>query len=107
MKCLYIILFIFSILMASFSQILLKKGSHSKNIYLNIKTLTGYGIMFLSTLLTLYAYKGITLGFGQILQSLSFIFVIILSKIFLKEQITKKKVYGIIIIIFGIIVFYV
>ena len=61
--------------------------------------------MVISTLFTLVGYKKVSLSLGQILQSLSFIFVIILSKLFLKEKISKKQVIGIIIIIIGIIVY--
>ena len=98
----YIGLFIMSILIASFSQIILKKGACQGNIYINKYTICGYTLMIISTF---FGYKGVTLSLGQILQSLSFIFVIILSKLFLKEKISKKQVIGIIIIIIGIIVY--
>ena len=101
----YIVLFIMSILIASFSQIILKKGACQGNIYINKYTICGYTLMIISTFFTLIGYKGVTLSLGQILQSLSFIFVIILSKLFLKEKISKKQVIGIIIIIIGIIVY--
>jgi len=61
--------------------------------------------MVISTLFTLVGYKKVSLSLGQILQSLSFIFVIILSYIFLKEKISKRQIVGIIIIIIGIIIY--
>ena len=104
-KYMYILLFILSILISSFSQILLKKGSSKKNIYLNKFTILGYIIMVFSTLLTLLAYRNIELSLGQVLQALSFVFVIILSKVLLKENINKRKILGIVTIIIGIIIF--
>lgn len=101
----YVILFILSILIASFSQIILKKGSMQKNIYVNKYTICGYSLMIISILFTLMGYEKVSLSLGQVLQSLSFIFVIILSSIFLKEKFNKKQIFGIIIIIFGIIIY--
>ncbi len=101
----YILLFILSILVSAFSQILLKKGSGKKNIYINKFTIAGYIIMILATFLTLIAYRNVNLSLGQVLQALSFVFVILLSKIFLKEKISKRKILGIFIIILGILIF--
>lgn len=102
---LYILLFVCSIMIAAYSQILLKKGAGKKNIYLNRYTIIGYAIMIISTLFTLIAYKKINLSLGQVLQSLSFIFVLLLSHFILKENINKKQIIGIAVIIVGIIVF--
>lgn len=104
-KYLYVIIFLISILISTFSQILLKKGSMQKNIYFNKYTIFGYGIMIFATLLTLLGYKKVNLSLGQILQSLSFVFVTILSNLFLKEKISKRKIVGIFIIILGILIF--
>lgn len=99
------ILFIFSVFIASCSQILLKKGSDKKNIYLNPYTLSGYGLMVVSTFLTVLAYKKVALSTGVLLESISYIFVPILSYFFLKEKISKNHFLGMIIIIIGILVF--
>lgn len=101
----YILLFIISIIIASFSQIILKKGSKEKNIFINKYTIVGYLLMLISTLFTLYGYKGVQLSLSQILQSLSFIFVAILSKVFLNEKISGKTIIGICLIIVGIIIY--
>ena len=101
----YILLFILSILIGSISQILLKKGANKKNIYINLYTVIGYSLMILSTLLTFFAYKFVNLSMGAVLQSLSFIFVALFSKVFLKENINKKKIIGMLFIIMGIIIF--
>lgn len=105
MNSLYIILFIISVLIASFSQIILKKGAMQKNIYINKYTIIGYLLMIISTLFTLIAYKGVNLSLSQMLQSLSFIFVTILSYLFLKEKIKKKTIIGLILVVIGILVY--
>ncbi len=101
----YIGMFVISILIASFSQILLKKGAELKNIYINKYTIIGYSLMALSMVFTLIGYKGVNLTMSGILQGLSFIFVPILSIYFLKEKINKLTILGIIFIIIGIVVY--
>jgi len=101
----YILMFVLSILIASFSQIILKKGAEQKNIFINKYTIIGYSLMALSMVFTLIGYKGVNLTMSGILQGLSFIFVPILSIYFLKEKINKTTIIGIIFIIIGIVIY--
>lgn len=103
----YIFVYLCSIMVASISQIILKKsaGKIYHNVlmeYLNPKVILAYGMFFISTLLTMYAYKEIPLSFGTLLEASGYIFVPILSYFFLKEKITKMKLIGAIFIIVGI-----
>lgn len=103
----YIMIYLGSVLVSSVSQVLLKKSAGNKhgNIikeYLNPKVIIAYGMFFLSTLLTMYAYKGVPLSFGTLLEAAGYIYVPVLSYFFLKEKITKMKVMGAIFIISGI-----
>lgn len=106
------VLLVSSVLIASISQIILKKASmeeYSSFIkeYLNLKVIVGYGLMVLSTILTIFAFKSLDYKNGPIIESIGYIMVMILSKIFLKEAITKKKVIGNSLIILGIVIFYI
>ena len=106
------IIVIVSICVASFSQILLKKGAEKKydsiiRQYLNPYVIIGYGMMFLSLLLTMLAYKGLEYKIVPLMESLGFIIVIILSRIFFSEKITVKKVLGTALILIGILVYYI
>lgn len=106
----YIIL-ITSITIASFSQILLKKAADKQyssplRQYLNFYVISGYCLTFISVFLTTMAYKGLEYKNGPLIESLGFILVIILSRIFFKEKITNRKLLGMTIIIIGIIIFY-
>lgn len=103
----YIIIFLFSVFISSVSQILLKKSAEKMcnsliSEYLNVRVLFSYGMFFVSTLLTMYAYKGVSLSFGALLEASGYIYVPILSYFFLRERITTLKVVGAVFIILGI-----
>ncbi len=103
----YIIIFLLSVFVSSVSQILLKKsaGRQYKSViaeYLNPRVITAYGMFFLSTLLTMYAYKGVPLSFGALLEAAGYIYIPVLSYFFLGEKITSLKITGAVLIILGI-----
>ena len=105
----YIILFLVSVLIASFSQVLLKKSANKKyertiDEYKNKTVLFAYVLFVLSTLLTMFAYRGVNLSLGPMLESVGFVYVAIMSNLMLKEKITKKQVMAICLIMLGIIV---
>lgn len=108
----YVFLLIASVLIASCSQIILKKSASKEyssiiREYLNVRVIVGYGMMVISTILTIFAFKGLDYKNGPIIESLGYIFIMFLSRIFLKEKITKKKVIGNTLILLGILVFYI
>lgn len=108
----YVMLLIASVFIAGCSQIILKISALKKHEsilkeYLNFRVIMGYGLMFVSTILTIVAFKGLDYKNGPIIESLGYIFVMILSRIFLKEKITKKKILGNLLILIGIFVFYI
>ena len=106
----YIGIFIVSVMISSFSQVLLKMSANieRKNKifeYLNKYVIIAYAILMLSLFLTMIAYRKVNLSLGAILEALGYVVVAIMSKIFLKENINKKKMLGMCIIITGIIIF--
>lgn len=106
----YVILFLFSVLVSSVSQILLKKSTKKEYDsflaqYLNFPTMFAYFLFFLSSLMTVFAYKGVPLSLGPVLEATGYIYVSVLGYIFLKEKISKKKALGLGLIIAGIVVF--
>ena len=107
----YWLLLFSSVIIASFSQILLKKSAQKKHDsflkeYLNINVIVGYGMMVVTTLLTIMAYRGLDYKNGPVIESLGYILVMLLSLFFFGEEITKKKLIGNILILIGIFVFY-
>lgn len=105
-------IYLFSaVIVASFSQVLLKKSALKKHDsvvkeYLNWQVIVGYMMMVVSTILVIMAYKGIAYKNGPIIESLGYILIMFLSYMFFKEKITKRKVLGNALILIGICVFY-
>ena len=109
-KLIFSLIFIFGTFISSVSQIILKKSAgkeYSSKIreYLNIRVISAYGIFFAATFCTIIAYSKIPLSFGPILEATGYIFIAVLSFIFLKEKINLKKKIGLALIIVGIVVF--
>ena len=108
----WILLIALSATVASFAQVLLKKSANEehKNVieeYLNWKVICGYGLMFVGMFLTIIAYsKGVQYKNGPIMASIGNIWVVILSFLFFREPITRNKVLGNILILLGIVIFY-
>lgn len=107
----YLLILILSVLIASFSQILLKKSAEKTYAsvireYLNLYVICGYGMMFLSMLLTIIAYSGMEFTNVQIVEATGYIMVLILSCLFFREKITREKVLGMLFIFAGIAVYY-
>lgn len=101
-----------SVVVASFSQILLKVSAKKQydsviKEYLNPWVIIGYGMMVLSTILTVLAFRGIEYKNGPIIESLGYILVLILCFLFFQEKITWKKILGNALILVGVIVFYI
>jgi drug/metabolite transporter (DMT)-like permease len=100
-----------SVVIASFSQILLKTSAARKHEsfikeYLNVRVIAGYGMLVVSTLLTILAFRGMEYKNGPVIESAGFILVMLLSRWILKEKITLRKVLGNALIVIGIVVFY-
>ena len=109
-EILYILVFITSVFISSLSQVLLKRSAdktHKSLIfeYMNPQVIFAYSLFFISTLVTVYAFRYVPLSFGPVLESFAYIFVGILSVFVLKEKITKKGLIGMAFIIAGVIVF--
>ena len=109
-KILFSLIYIAGVFISAVAQILLKKSAgktYANRIreYLNPYVIISYAIFFGATFCTIYAYKEVPLSFGPILAASEYVFVAVLSRIFLKERINLKKFIGLSIIIAGIIVY--
>lgn len=107
----YYALGILSVVIASFSQILLKKGAMKRydsfiREYLNVYVLSGYFFMFGSVLLTMIVYRGMDFMNVPVLEAIGYVLVPVLSYLFFKESLTKKKIMGIACILAGIFIYY-
>lgn len=109
-KILFALIFVAGVFISSISQIILKKSADIEypnkiREYLNVRVIFSYIIFFGATLCSILAYTKIPLSLGPILESSGYIFVAVMSRLFLKERITKQKMLGLSIIIIGIIIY--
>ena len=109
-KILFALIFVAGVFISSVSQIILKKSADIEypnkiREYLNVRVIFSYIIFFGATLCSILAYTKIPLSLGPILESSGYIFVAVMSRLFLKEKITKQKMLGLSIIIIGIIIY--
>lgn len=108
---LYFGTYLLSVTVASFSQLLLKKSALKKHEslfreYVNPYVICGYGLLFFSMFLTILAFRGLDYKNGPVIESLGYVIVLFLSRIFFDEKITAKKILGTLCILSGILVFY-
>ena len=106
----YIFVFLTGTFIASCSQIILKRASGVDytsfwSQYFNKRVLGAYILIGISSVFPIFAYKGIPLSWGPILDMSGFLFVSLLSLFVLKEHISKKTFLGLVIIVVGIIVY--
>ena len=104
---------ILSVFVASLAQMFLKIGasmSHKSFIaeYLNPWVIGGYALLALSLVVNVFAMsKGVRVKEVSIIESLSYLFVPVLSLLFFKERISLRNLLSIVIILAGIAVFFI
>ena len=109
MSPLHVFIYVFSVFISSVSQIILKSSADMKydnklKEYLNPRVIIAYGIFFFATLVTIYAYKGIPLSVGPILETTGYLWISLLGYFILKEKISRRKLIGLVIVVTGIII---
>lgn len=106
------LLVILGVLACSVSQLLLKTSAnkeHRLRIFeiINPLVLFSYVVFFMALLINIWAMrKGVQLKEIAMLESLGYIFVPLLSFLFLGEHASKRMVLAICMVILGILVFY-
>lgn len=105
-----LLLAFFSVFVASISQILLKQSAQTehKNIFLkflNWRVILGYMLMFGTTIINVFAYRGVELRITPMIESTGIIWVTILAACFLGERPSKKALLSIAVTVIGIIIF--
>lgn len=105
----YLLAFL-SVFIASVSQILLKQSAQAehKNFifkFLNWRVILSYALLFGTTIVNVFAYRGIELKVTPMIEATGIIWVTVLAVCFLKERPSKRAVLSIVITIIGIIVF--
>ena len=102
-------MYVLSVFVCSCTQIFLKKSAAEErcgiSIYLNKTVITSNIIFVGATFVTIMLYRHIQLSTASLFDSLNYVFVPVLSFIFIKEKVSKRKIGGTILIIMGIAVY--
>ncbi len=107
---LYGMILMFGVLIGAISQVMLKISalktypSRLKE-YLNPLVISAYVLFVGTTLLSVFAYKGIPLSMGPILEATSYLYVTFFGVKIFKEKWNGKKVVALSLIISGIVVY--
>lgn len=107
---LYAGLLLLGVFLSAISQVMLKKAAlrqYSSKLreYLNPLVILAYTIFVGTTFLSIYAYKGIPLSMGPVLEATSYIYVTVFGATIFKEKLNKRKLVGLALIIAGIIIY--
>lgn len=92
------------------SQILLKQSANQEHEsalkeYLNWRVVTAYMIFGSVLLVNTYAYTQVDMKYGPVLDTFTYVFVLILSWLVLKEKITRGKLIGNLLIVAGVLIY--
>ena len=98
------------VFISSLSQVLLKKAAQQRydswiREYLNVRVVVAYILFFGTTLLSVYAYKGIPLSWGPILEATGYLYVTFFGVTVFKEKMNRKKVISLFMILVGIAIY--
>ena len=107
----FLLLALLSVVIASFSQVMLKLGAgktYNSKIreYLNVYVITGYGMLFVSMVITIVAYSHLSYLSVPVVEAVGYVLVPVLSYFIFKEKLTKRKILGILFILTGIVIYY-
>ena len=106
----YSLVLLAGVFISAISQMMLKKATLKKydsviKEYLNPLVIVAYVMFVGTTFLSILAYKGIPLSMGPILEATSYIYVTIFGVTIFKENMNKKKLVALALIIAGILVY--
>lgn len=98
-------------LLSAASQLMLKVSAGKTypsrlREYLNPWVLGSYALLFGVTLLNMVALQYLSFLFVNVAVSTSYVFVVLFSRLLLKERITRSKWLGMCLVFAGILVFY-
>lgn len=103
----YAALLLLGVFISSISQVMLKRSAiktYDSKIkeYLNPLVIVAYILFVGTTFLSIFAYRGIPLSMGPILEATSYIYVTIFGIVFFNEKMSRKKWIALVLIITGI-----
>lgn len=99
-----------AVLLGSIAQIPLKKSSlrkHNNTIgyFVNTYTIVGYSIMLIAAGLSFFSVRHIELKYLPIVESLGYVYVLIIGYLVFHERISVRGILASMLIIIGVVVF--
>ena len=106
----YVAVMLVNVFISSVAQVLLKKSALKKHAsllreYLNPYVVGGYAILFVCTLMKIFAYRELPISLGPVLEATSYVYVTIFGATIFGERVSKKKGAALALIVCGIAVF--
>lgn len=103
-----VIIYLITPLIGAISQIMLKKAADDTTrtglrFYLNVRVIAAYALFFGCMLLNVVALKTLDLTLAGVLEASGYLYVMVLSHLFLKEKISRRRLIGNLVIVLGII----
>jgi len=105
----YIILLFILVFISSFSQILFKQNALKQHAsltreYINIQVIGAYFIYAVTVIISIWLLKYIELSTFTVIETTSYVYILILSRIFFNETISVRKTVATALIISGVII---
>lgn len=106
----YAVVLLIGVLISSVSQVLLKRAAQRQydswlKEYFNFHVIFAYVLFFGTTLLSIFAYRGIPLSWGPILESTGYVYVTVFGATIFHEKINRKKYMSLFLILTGITIY--
>lgn len=100
-------LLLLGVFISAISQAMLKKAAlktYGSRIgeYLNPLVISAYALFVCTTFLSIFAYKGIPLSMGPLLEATSYIYVTLFGITIFHEKMTRRKWVSLLLILLGI-----
>lgn len=108
MNWMYALILVAGTLISSVSQVMLKKAAMKEyssplREYLNPLVIGAYVLFILSTLMSIWAYRGLPLSMGPVLETSGYLFVTAFGVLLFQEELNRRKILALALIIGGII----
>ena len=106
----YFLLMFLGTLLTAISQVLLKTSSGKTYKswiyeYLNWRVILSYSLFVVVLAMNTWAFTKVQMKYGTIIDAFSYVFVMILSVVLLREKISRGRLIGNLIIIAGILIY--
>lgn len=103
----YALLLLLGVFISAISQVMLKKAAlktYDSRVreYLNPLVICAYFLFVCTTFLSIFAYKGIPLSMGPLLEATSYIYVTIFGITVFHEKMSRRKWISLLLILLGI-----